>query len=280
MATLLGNFDVLPGTTGQELLSIYNINCLNQFTANIINATGNITGSGLIHAANVTDATAITSNSSLYTDGGFRATKSAYIGGNLVTNGVIDTGSTVDATGVNSNAALQTSGGLAVALTAWMQSLVVTTPYYSRWYVNSTQNIARATTTTLAVGLTSSGQSSTVMQNGMASTAGSANNYTMQYSGKYFIQSNLRLTPGAANCIVELSMTCSNSTIVGSTAKVLGRTAIYGPASTQVTPSTITDAYFNAGDVVSFTLYCAQTTLTINSGSDCTIEISMSHRIN
>jgi hypothetical protein len=278
MATVSGNIDCIPGIAGQELLNIYNITCLNQLTANIITASGTITGSGLIRAANVTDATANTSACSLYTDGGFRASKNAYIGGSTVVTGTLETNNTADATGLTSAAALQSSGGLAVALTSWMQSLVVTTAYYSRWYVNSTQTIARANTITITAGLTSAGQSSSVMQGGMAATAGTTTAYTMPYSGQYSVQANFRVTPGAANCIVELAMACSNSTIVGTTAKVLGRVAVYAPSSTQIAPSTSTDAYFNAGDVVTFTLYCAQTTLTLNTGTDCTIEICMKHR--
>jgi hypothetical protein len=121
--------------------------------------------------------------SSLYTDGGFRVTNYAYIGGNLINTGIVETLNTTNATGLLSNAALQSSGGLAVALTSWMQSLVVTTPYYSRWYVNSNQIITRGTTTTLTVGLTAAGQSSSIMQAGMHSTAGQATTYRMPYSG-------------------------------------------------------------------------------------------------
>jgi len=256
-----------------------------------------ITASGVVNANSTADvSTSTPASTSLYIAGGAYITKSLNVSGSsaltaytattgtlsgaLTVAGNISGASTTDATSLTATTGINTSGGLAVQQTTWTKNLVVTTPYYSMWYTNSTQTITKNTVTNLTVGWTSWTQSSTTMSGAFAGTSGSASVYTMPYSGIYSLAANLRITNASTTAagLVELWLTCSNSTIYGSTVIRLGHTGQYAPTSTLVAPNARFTGAFNAGDQVYITAYCQNGNLTIASGSDATFEVVLQTR--
>jgi hypothetical protein len=282
------------GVTGTSTLA-----ALNATNASL---SGTLGVTGVISSTSTTDTTSSTSASAINTTGGLSVAKAANIGttlgvtgtsnlaaingttltttGTNTFSGLLDCNNQTDATSLTSASSISTAGGISIALTAWMKNSVVTTPYYSMWYTNSTQTITKTTITPMAVGWTSWAQSDTKMSAAFSGTSGTTNVYTMPYTGLYSLQANIRMTPTIATAgISEAWFNCTNSTIYGTTAVRLGHCGVYSAlANVAVVPAAHFTGYFNVGDQVNINVYNAQVNVTLTSGNDVTFGVVLLQR--